>query len=473
MRKGLAIGVLVSSVLMILTSCSSTKSLEEDLKNLEGFTSYQFYGSNEERQMQIEEVNVTNSETDGQYKTVCATVTLSDELYEKTGEYLFYYQKESSQWILSDYELTGSIDYTVQDNAEGKTAAQTAAENYMNENGMTQYKADKIVEEDGQLHAFYDVDSQLKYCNATGQVTGISEFYYDEDGCTWDCYVNDDTSVQWNLEGNYGAEYVDYDSDDVQIERDICAFTIDQIDFDNNRVHIKNLDQYSNDYESASAHGGVLIRKGENFGWADMEIGNGKEEEGEEELSLSFTINADEIIFYPDEAHVNFGYSTDKQGELLDRDTFDKLSVNLFYYPKEDGVITRELTTRKLIDSDSVHRVIFYTLADITGEYSSEERKNKYQIDGKYTKLTGTVHLSDTAQPNEKCLVNIYGDGKKLYTFDKFEGNNREQDFTVDITGVKTLELGIFPYFHEKSSSWGFNDYYPTVYVNDVILEAE
>lgn len=74
----------------------------------------------------------------------------------------------------------------------------------------------------------------------------------------------------------------------------------------------------------------------------------------------------------------------------------------------------------------------------------------EYNIDGKYSKLTGTFFLDfDYRTSEDKQVFKVYGDGRELYTGSVKAGDKPIQ-LNVDISGVRTLKI----YYH--------TDYYPS-----------
>jgi regulation of enolase protein 1 (concanavalin A-like superfamily) len=71
--------------------------------------------------------------------------------------------------------------------------------------------------------------------------------------------------------------------------------------------------------------------------------------------------------------------------------------------------------------------------------------KVKYLLNGKMRTFSATVAINDSAEKNTSLLrFRVLGDGKLLWESNPLDTKGRTQDCTVDVSGVKILELHVF-----------------------------
>lgn len=68
-------------------------------------------------------------------------------------------------------------------------------------------------------------------------------------------------------------------------------------------------------------------------------------------------------------------------------------------------------------------------------------RTSQYILDGKYTRLKGTLYVGNGESNNNTAGLVITADGKDIYTSPAMSKTSRPVDIDVDITGCNVLEL--------------------------------
>lgn len=82
---------------------------------------------------------------------------------------------------------------------------------------------------------------------------------------------------------------------------------------------------------------------------------------------------------------------------------------------------------------------------------SGDDNWVRFDLNGKYTTLEGTIYRREPMIGNEDVSWLKFCDGEDfLYTTGKLSENNYTTSFTVDVTGVKYLTI----YFCSESSYW-------------------
>lgn len=72
----------------------------------------------------------------------------------------------------------------------------------------------------------------------------------------------------------------------------------------------------------------------------------------------------------------------------------------------------------------------------------SGELKRTYQLDGEYSKFTGTQFLFfDARETSRRSEFFVYADGKLVYSGDVMTKGTGPEDFSIDVTGVKKLTI--------------------------------
>ena len=72
----------------------------------------------------------------------------------------------------------------------------------------------------------------------------------------------------------------------------------------------------------------------------------------------------------------------------------------------------------------------------------SGELKRTYQLNGEYSKFTGTQFLFfDARETSRKSEFFVYADGKLVYNGDVMTKGTEPEDFSIDVTGVKKLTI--------------------------------
>lgn len=72
----------------------------------------------------------------------------------------------------------------------------------------------------------------------------------------------------------------------------------------------------------------------------------------------------------------------------------------------------------------------------------SGEIKRTYQLNGEYSKFTGSqILFFDARQTSRKSEFLVYADGKLIYTGRVMTGGETTEDFDIDVTGVNELTI--------------------------------
>ena len=74
------------------------------------------------------------------------------------------------------------------------------------------------------------------------------------------------------------------------------------------------------------------------------------------------------------------------------------------------------------------------------GLFAHADSRYTFNFDGKWKTFEATVGLQPGAFDTASAVFSVIGDGKTLFTSGKLAGMKAE-DLSVDVTGVKTLEL--------------------------------
>ncbi|WP_051775048.1 NPCBM/NEW2 domain-containing protein [Paenibacillus tyrfis] len=100
-----------------------------------------------------------------------------------------------------------------------------------------------------------------------------------------------------------------------------------------------------------------------------------------------------------------------------------------------------------------------------TGTYKSEKKTSiSYNLNGKYTKLSGFLGIDDSTK-NSAATGNVrfIGDGKELKGFNNLKGGNNPIAAEIDVTNVLKLEI-VF----ENEGTWPGNEY-----LNFILADAK
>ncbi|WP_282940473.1 NPCBM/NEW2 domain-containing protein [Paenibacillus sp. RC67] len=66
----------------------------------------------------------------------------------------------------------------------------------------------------------------------------------------------------------------------------------------------------------------------------------------------------------------------------------------------------------------------------------------EYNLEGKYTKLTGSVGIDDkTKNSNALGTLKIIGDGKELTVLGNLKGGDLPKNIDIDITNISKLQI--------------------------------
>lgn len=87
--------------------------------------------------------------------------------------------------------------------------------------------------------------------------------------------------------------------------------------------------------------------------------------------------------------------------------------------------------------------------------FGDQESRASYMLEGKYSRLTGTVFVPLERMSEESCwedmyYVNIYGDDKLLYTSPQMRYDATPAEFDIDIDSVRTLTIT----YYGGASTW-------------------
>lgn len=64
-----------------------------------------------------------------------------------------------------------------------------------------------------------------------------------------------------------------------------------------------------------------------------------------------------------------------------------------------------------------------------------------YDLDGKQSRLQATIGIDDAIGPRGSVIFRVVGDGRELFKSDTLRGGVKPVDISVDISGIKLLEL--------------------------------
>jgi len=88
------------------------------------------------------------------------------------------------------------------------------------------------------------------------------------------------------------------------------------------------------------------------------------------------------------------------------------------------------------------------------GIYAHAPAVHRWELGGKWKKLVGDVGLV-SVNPRGTCVFVIFADGKQVWRSKKLTGG-RLQSYSVDLTGVKEIELRVEDAGDGPGSDWGF-----------------
>ncbi len=172
-------------------------------------------------------------------------------------------------------------------------------------------------------------------------------------------------------------------------------------------------------------------------------------------------------LVYPreDEIYTATPYSTDEYGQ--DSDDYEESAVeeseNEYDEEDEEGhhdygpgkVALSDLTPYKednydcfyysdsLVDNvGNEHSDAIYILAGTC--FTNCVAKSYYYLDGAYTKMQGSVFLTEYGKNNEYVgRIEFFGDGRSLFSIEDITTGFLPRDFEIDLTGVKELAICI------------------------------
>ncbi len=86
-----------------------------------------------------------------------------------------------------------------------------------------------------------------------------------------------------------------------------------------------------------------------------------------------------------------------------------------------------------------------------------------YNLAGEYNKVSGKYFVTyDYRVYKQSGYFEIYGDGKKLYTSKKLKIDTLPQEFSIDVTNIKTLEIKMYGRDYGDTGAYGISNFVAT-----------
>ena len=134
--------------------------------------------------------------------------------------------------------------------------------------------------------------------------------------------------------------------------------------------------------------------------------------------------------------------------EALDKPVYWDGDTSTVYIGKYSGSL--EYPTTKLIDMKNIKNSNWFkssTLKDNYGNYYSNaiycryNDTNEYILNGKYSRLKGTIYMGYGEKSDKSCGFVITADGKDIYTSPEMTKTSRPIDIDVSVKGCNDLQI--------------------------------
>lgn len=147
------------------------------------------------------------------------------------------------------------------------------------------------------------------------------------------------------------------------------------------------------------------------------------------------------IELQPDNSDYQLKYDTYQQYlplYLYDEDNILYIEVSGTY-----GSATSVSFDKKMTSNDNIEMYHCIRWKTTNGNASfSDSRDVVYNLEGKYDTVSGTMFLSaDDKSTNDTARIQVYGDGKLLYTSDVFTAGVLPKEISIDVSGVQKLTI--------------------------------
>lgn len=105
----------------------------------------------------------------------------------------------------------------------------------------------------------------------------------------------------------------------------------------------------------------------------------------------------------------------------------------------------------------------YYNLISFEHDDFDEYGYIQYDLEGKYNTLSGTalITLKRAYNSDFNGYFQVYGDGKLIYTSKTMRVGVKPQNFTVDVTGIKKLEI----------KTYSNSEYYMDIYISNFVAK--